>query len=234
MFLFEVTDAFEQSKLQYAIVGGFALALHGIVRATMDVDLVINLKLKDFERAEKLLTDLGLHSRLPVRANEVFKMRREYVENRNLIAWAFVDYQNPSRQVDIIITEDRATLKTRKVRVGHRTISVADLDALAKTKKVAGRPKDLIDLESIRTKLNAKNKGKAKSATREISPEEAVRFLEDIRLMVADIDEPTVAISLRIPKNILRATKLKAKADGKKYQSLIVQFVRIGLRSNSK
>jgi predicted DNA binding CopG/RHH family protein len=63
-----------------------------------------------------------------------------------------------------------------------------------------------------------------------ISPEEAIQFLEDIRVMTTEIDEPTVAISLRVPANILRATKTRAKASGKKYQSLIVEYIRLGLR----
>jgi len=77
-----------------------------------------------------------------------------------------------------------------------------------------------------------KNKLTKKQKTSSISPEEALRFLEDIRLMASDIDEPTVAISLRIPGNILRSIKLKAKADGKKYQSLIVEYLRKGLRNS--
>lgn len=60
-------------------------------------------------------------------------------------------------------------------------------------------------------------------------PEDALRFLEDIRTMTADIDEPTVPISLRIPGNILRAIKFKAKSEGKKYQSLMVEYLRKGL-----
>lgn len=63
-----------------------------------------------------------------------------------------------------------------------------------------------------------------------ISPEEAVRFLEDIRIMNSEVDEPTIAISIRVPANVLRALKLRAKADGKKYQSLIVEYLRNGLR----
>lgn len=65
-----------------------------------------------------------------------------------------------------------------------------------------------------------------------ISPEEAVQFLEDIRLMASEIDEPTVAISLRVPGNILRAIRLKAKSDGKKYQSLMIEYFRQGLRQS--
>jgi predicted DNA binding CopG/RHH family protein len=68
-----------------------------------------------------------------------------------------------------------------------------------------------------------------KKISNSISPEDAIRFLEDIRLMSVHLDEPTVAISLRVPGNILRALKLKAKSDGKKYQSLIIEYLRKGL-----
>ncbi len=71
---------------------------------------------------------------------------------------------------------------------------------------------------------------KNKTNLREISLEEAVEFLESIRVMASEKD---VAISLRIPGNILRTLKLKAKADGKKYQSLIVEYLRQGLRGKT-
>lgn len=64
-----------------------------------------------------------------------------------------------------------------------------------------------------------------------VKPEEALQFLEDMRVMSSEIDEPTKPISLRIPGNILRALRIKAKADGKKYQSLIIEYVRKGLKS---
>ena len=66
----------------------------------------------------------------------------------------------------------------------------------------------------------------------EIRPEEALQFLEDIRTMMRDKDEPTVAISLRVPANILRSLKTRAKADGKKYQSLMIEYLRKGLRED--
>ena len=63
------------------------------------------------------------------------------------------------------------------------------------------------------------------------SPEAAVRFLEDMRVMASEVDEATVLISLRVPANILRAIKFKAKNDGKKYQSLMIEYFRKGLKS---
>ena len=50
--------------------------------------------------------------------------------------------------------------------------------------------------------------------------------------MGTEIDEPTVAISLRVPENILRALKLRAKSKGQKYQSLMIHLLRQGLRQN--
>lgn len=67
-------------------------------------------------------------------------------------------------------------------------------------------------------------------SVKRITADEALRFLEDIQSIASDIDEPTVAISLRVPGNVLRAVKLKAKADGKKYQSLMIEYLRRGLR----
>lgn len=73
-----------------------------------------------------------------------------------------------------------------------------------------------------------KNK-KTATKSKDPSPEEALRFLEDIRLMSAHLDEPTVAISLRVPANILRSLKLKAKVENSKYQSIIIEYIRQGL-----
>ncbi|OYZ13672.1 MAG: hypothetical protein B7Y39_17100 [Bdellovibrio sp. 28-41-41] len=158
MFLYEVIDSVESVKIKYAIVGGYALALHGIVRATMDVDLVLSLSLKDFELIEKAFLKIHLKSRLPIRAQDVIKMRKEYIEQRNLIAWSFVDYQNPTRQVDILITEDIANLDVEKISVGGRKIPVASLQDLLKMKLKAGRPQDLLDIENIRNKIDEKKK----------------------------------------------------------------------------
>ncbi|MGE3757159.1 MAG: nucleotidyl transferase AbiEii/AbiGii toxin family protein [Pseudobdellovibrionaceae bacterium] len=160
MLLYEIVDAFDSAKLKYAIVGGYALALHGLVRATMDVDLVVNLKQSDFEMSEKVLEKIGLRSRLPVRAQDIIKMRNEYIQNRNLIAWSFVDYSDPSRQVDILITKDLRDLKCEKISVGGKKINVASLQEILKMKIEAGRDQDLVDIKNIREKINEKKKKK--------------------------------------------------------------------------
>lgn len=156
MFLYQIIDRFNHHGVRYAVVGGYALALHGIVRATVDVDLVLNLRLKDFELAEQALGTLGLQSRLPIRAQDVIKMRQEYIDNRNLLAWSFVDYKDPSKQVDILINRDLKDIEVETISIGGRKIRVASLKELLKMKTEAGRPQDLVDSEKIREKLSEK------------------------------------------------------------------------------
>lgn len=64
----------------------------------------------------------------------------------------------------------------------------------------------------------------------EPSPLEALQYLESMRKLSEDKDEPTVMISLRIPGNILKTIKNKAKVENKKYQSMIVEILRSTLR----
>ncbi len=62
------------------------------------------------------------------------------------------------------------------------------------------------------------------------SVHEGLVFIESFQKMLNDQDEKTVAISLRIPKNILAALKFKAKSEQKKYQNLLIEYIRNGLK----
>lgn len=73
----------------------------------------------------------------------------------------------------------------------------------------------------------------SKTQSPKISPEQAVEFLESFRKLGSEIDEATQLISIRIPANILKALKLRAGVEGKKYQSLMIEYLRKGLRQKS-
>lgn len=155
MFLRDLIKSLEKSKIEYAVVGGYALALHGIVRATMDVDLVVNVSEATLSKVERALGDLGLTSRLPIRAKEVAQFREEYIQRRNLIAWSFVDFQDQTRQVDILIPYDLKGMGVERMKWGGLRVSVVDLPTLLKMKLEAARPQDLIDAEKIREKIKS-------------------------------------------------------------------------------
>ncbi len=149
MFLIRVTQAFEEAGLPYALVGGYAVALHGAVRGTIDVDIIISLKLQDFEKAEDILTNIHLQPKLPIHASELFKHRKAYMDEKNLIAWSFVNPHNPMECVDIIITEDLIGKQTISKQIGSHNIQVLSKNDLITMKKKASRVQDLEDIKAL-------------------------------------------------------------------------------------
>lgn len=149
MLLYRLADALAAARVRYAIAGGYAVALHGAVRGTVDIDLVLRLREDEFERAEAALVGLGLRSRLPVSAGEVFRFREEYIRNRNLLAWSFANPANPAEIVDILIAEDLGRHRVVRIRVAGRELPVVSRKDLIEMKRRSGRPQDLADVAAL-------------------------------------------------------------------------------------
>lgn len=149
MNLKELITAIKSEKINYMVVGGYAVNFHGYSRNTADIDLVIKFTLSNLKKMELLLKKMGLASRLPIDAASVFNFRDEYIKNRNLIAWNFFNESDPTEQVDILITHDVSDFKSEVFRVGQLEIKVISKDDLIKMKKRSGRDKDLLDIKEL-------------------------------------------------------------------------------------
>lgn len=150
MFLLRLCDALKEAGVSFAIAGGYAVALHGAVRGTVDVDLVIRLEEASFAKAEAAFKGLGLQPRLPVSAAEVFRFREEYIRNRNLLAWSFVNPANPGEIVDVLIAEDLAACKPVRIEVKGRALPVVSRQDLIRMKTRSARPQDLEDVAALK------------------------------------------------------------------------------------
>ncbi len=115
----------------------------------MDIDLVIQVDEQAYLNAEKAIVSIGLQPRLPVKANEVFHFRDEYINNRNMIAWSFVNANNPAEMVDIIITENLAEMNTVTKQGFGLNIQVIAIEDLIHMKQKSGRPQDLEDIAAL-------------------------------------------------------------------------------------
>lgn len=149
MFIIKVCHALEKAHIPYAVVGGCAVALHGAVRGTVDVDIVIAWTLENLQRAENALKALGLVSRLPIDAARVYESKIEFIEKRNLIAWNFYNPLNPIEQVDLIITYDLQNHTTDLIQTALGKIQVLSREDLIAMKKASGRPQDLEDVKAL-------------------------------------------------------------------------------------
>ena len=135
--------------MRYAIIGGYAVALHGAVRGTVDIDIALPWKLASLRSAENALNSIDLVSRLPISAEDVFRFRDEYVRNRNLIAWNFYNPGNAAEQVDIVITYDLVGKRRQRVNTVDGPVHILNRGDLIAMKRASGRPQDLEDADAL-------------------------------------------------------------------------------------
>lgn len=149
MFLIKVCDALEENGVNYAIAGGYAVALHGAVRGTIDIDLVIPLEVEQYAKTEKALLGLGLVARHGLSFEEVFDQRVSLMKDKNLVAWSFHNVKRPVEIVDIIITHDLLKFTSEQVRIGRKMVNMLDIPSLIEMKSKSGRVQDNLDIEAL-------------------------------------------------------------------------------------
>jgi hypothetical protein len=140
----------------YVVVGGLAVILHGHLRATRDLDLVVGFAPENIAKACDALSAIGLRPRLPVTFQDFADpaKREDWFQNRNMQVFPLWDPNNPERSVDVFVHEpiDFGSLMEHSVvkdldGVPIRVASIAHLIAM---KQIAGRRHDLDDIEALR------------------------------------------------------------------------------------
>ncbi len=152
----EIFKALADAEVQYVVVGGLAVIMHGHLRATRDLDLVIGLEPGNCAKGMAALASIGLRPRLPVTLAEFADpaKREDWASNRNMLVFQLWDPANPERSVNVFVREplDFRTLLAHAVikELDNVPIPVASILHLIALKQVAGRPRDLDDIEALR------------------------------------------------------------------------------------
>ena len=128
-------------KVQYLVVGGYALALHGKPRHTGDLDIWINITDKNATRVLKCIKAFGF-GMLGFTKDDF--MEPGYV---NQIGY-------PPLRIDILtsidgVGFDEAYANKIMVVENEVTIPFISLQELIKNKKATGRPQDLLDVKQL-------------------------------------------------------------------------------------
>jgi hypothetical protein len=151
----EIFQILERAQVRYALIGGLAVTLHGHVRSTMDVDIVLamdddNLRafVSAFE-AEQWEPNLPL----PFRALLNEASRREWAEKRNLKAFAIHHKSKPYLSLDVLLESSvplaQIVAAAELKKIGDTTVKVASVDHLIAMKRVVGRAVDLSDVAAL-------------------------------------------------------------------------------------
>jgi hypothetical protein len=150
-----VLAALGEAGVQYLIVGGVAVVMHGHLRTTADLDLVIDLEPANARRAIDALTGLGLRPRAPVPAHAFadVEQRESWIETKNMVVFSLWDPSDPTFDVDLFVREpfefEPAYRRRVEVSLGTVSANVVALDDLLALKRSAGRSQDLADIEAL-------------------------------------------------------------------------------------
>lgn len=157
----QIFAALNEAAVEYVVVGGLAVILHGYLRATADLDLAIGLTPDNARRGMQALASIGLQPRLPVAMQDFGdpQLRKTWLEQRNMTVFPLWDPANPLRSVDVFIDEpvEFVALLRDAVRkdLDGLVVPVASIGHLIEMKRRAGRPRDLEDIDKLRQILDS-------------------------------------------------------------------------------
>lgn len=153
----DIVSALSAAEIRYLIVGGLAVASHGYLRTTKDIDLVVALDRDNATAAFAALAKAGYRPKVPVTAAEFSDVgiREKLIKEKRMIVLQF--WRDESPDVDIFVREPfDFDSEWANARLEHVTPNlqarVVRLETLLKLKRQASRPQDLADIDAL-TKL---------------------------------------------------------------------------------
>ena len=136
----EFLELLEKHKVEFLLVGGYAVILHGYIRSTGDMDLWVNKTNENYNNLKKVYFDFGA----PIFSFEQFL-------NDKFDVWGIG--VEPSKieiltHVDGLIFEE--SFKNRKYfNISKSKIPCINFEDLIKNKLASKRYKDLADIEQL-------------------------------------------------------------------------------------
>lgn len=152
-----VVGAFNAAGVRYLIVGGLAVNAHGYLRATRDLDLVIQLEASNLRRGLESLFEIGYRLAIPVSVEDIADAakRESWRIEKGMIVLKLWSDDHRRTPIDIFVYEpfdfDAEFEKSSLNDLGNgQSARILALEALIQMKTEAGRNQDLIDIEELR------------------------------------------------------------------------------------
>lgn len=145
-----------KQKIDYLVVGGLAVNLHGVPRMTYDIDIMILLEAKNVSKLTTKLTNWGYRPKVPINPMELADetKRNSWVQEKGMKAVNFYSDKLPIGEIDIVFDSpiSYSELKSRVVmiEIGGAKIPTVSIHDLIKLKQESGRKQDIADVEYLK------------------------------------------------------------------------------------
>ena len=156
MFYLDLFAALHRHRVDYALIGGLAVALHGVERNTMDIDISVVVSPQNMQQLVLAAQELGLTPMLPMPLETLTQIDtlQEWHAHRNLQAFSLHGSGPAGVSLDILLFPpvDPAAMCKRAITLDVAGVPVvlATVDDLIALKQSAGRPIDLSDIEHLK------------------------------------------------------------------------------------
>lgn len=134
----DVFASFQKHDVRYLVIGGIAAVMHGVPRATFDLDILIEARPDNAERMLAALLEAGLGTATLTTAEELLAQEITMFSDR-----VRIDVQTATPGISFETAWPRREIMTYR----DRSFNVASREDLIASKRAAGRP---VDLEDVR------------------------------------------------------------------------------------
>jgi len=156
LFYEDIFRKLQEKNVRYLVIGGIAVNLYGVQRATGDIDLLLAMDQENLSRFIDLTKELKLVPKSPVKAEDLkdpVKLK-EWRKTKNMLVFSFVDLDNPYIVIDVMnqadIDFENMYQRKKEMKAWGISVSTISLDDLIKTKQKSGREQDLADIAALR------------------------------------------------------------------------------------
>jgi predicted nucleotidyltransferase len=137
----EFLELLNSHKVNYLIIGGYAVGYHGYVRATVDIDIWVAIEDETAEKMVEIINEFGFQ--VPNLQKGLF------LEKENVVQMG-----EPPFRIDVLTSISGAEFdecfENRIVdTIDGITVNIIGLKNLKESKKAAGRDKDIVDLKYL-------------------------------------------------------------------------------------
>ena len=155
MKIAELLQSLSDENVQFVLVGGLAVQLHGFLSSTFDIDLVLAMDDGNLSRFIDVAKRFGLVPAIPVPIDALRNARQidQWHREKGMLAFALREPQAGGSTVDVLVRPEvpfeRLILDAVSGELFGRQVRIASIDNLLLMKRIANRPKDLLDIAAL-------------------------------------------------------------------------------------
>ncbi len=163
MSMFDILQDLTDAEVDYVLVGGLAVALHGYQRVTLDVDVVLAMTADNLRRFIDKAKTRGLSPVIPVPVEALAnpELIDQWRREKGMLAFALRGPDLMSSVIDVLVSSPVPFELMRRdaviVPIGKLKVPVASIEHLITMKTGTGRSKDAIDIDELKKIQAEKN-----------------------------------------------------------------------------